>query len=260
MIYDVPPAVPQHLRNPDDEDGLWIDGARLAVLRRQDKEPTFGVKDLAMTFFAKSGSWLRMRSQPPKDPEPGTQAARHPMGWFTVWGDIWTPLKINRVKGKDDTYEFRRFTLQDAELMLWSFWEHEVADAVNYFTGIVQTGKRGEHRMARYQQMVSDAEHHLNTGLQVVKWIGRLHGVTPMPVVETWTIADPIGLAEEFNALSAVLSTHSGTGICTLAPDRPHADVGLCRACVEQGLFNDLMAEGEPDVAEDSGAEEAPGN
>jgi hypothetical protein len=34
--------------------------------------------------------------------------------------------------------------------------------------------------------------------------------------------------------------THSATGICTLAPDRPHADVGICRACVEQGLFDGI--------------------
>jgi hypothetical protein len=181
MSYDVPPMVPVHLRNSQDEDGLWIDGARLSVLRRQGKEPTFGVKDLATIFFAKSGSWLRMRSQPPGNPEPGTQAARHPMGWFTVWGDIRTPLIINRVKGRDETYEFRRFTLLDAELMLWSFYEHQVLDAVNYFTSIVQTGKRAEHRMNRYQDMVADAERQLHTGLEIVKWIGRLWDVTPMP-------------------------------------------------------------------------------
>jgi hypothetical protein len=34
---------------------------------------------------------------------------------------------------------------------------------------------------------------------------------------------------------------HSSTGICTLAPERPHADVGICRACFEQGLFDALL-------------------
>jgi hypothetical protein len=34
---------------------------------------------------------------------------------------------------------------------------------------------------------------------------------------------------------------HSSTGICTLAPKRPHADVGICRACFEQGLFDALL-------------------
>ena len=34
---------------------------------------------------------------------------------------------------------------------------------------------------------------------------------------------------------------HSAIGICTLAPDRPRADVGVCRACIEQGLFDALM-------------------
>jgi hypothetical protein len=37
---------------------------------------------------------------------------------------------------------------------------------------------------------------------------------------------------------------HSAIGICTLAPDRPHADVGLCRACIEQGLFDALVSPG----------------
>jgi hypothetical protein len=36
---------------------------------------------------------------------------------------------------------------------------------------------------------------------------------------------------------------HSKTGVCTLAPKRKHQDVGLCRACVEQGLF-DAMIDG----------------
>ena len=34
---------------------------------------------------------------------------------------------------------------------------------------------------------------------------------------------------------------HSSTGICTLAPERPRADVGICRACFEQGLFDALL-------------------
>ncbi len=37
---------------------------------------------------------------------------------------------------------------------------------------------------------------------------------------------------------------HSSTGICTLAPKRPHADVGICRACLEQGLFDALLNDG----------------
>lgn len=39
----------------------------------------------------------------------------------------------------------------------------------------------------------------------------------------------------------APATEHSATGICTLAPERPHADVGICRACMEQGLFDDLV-------------------
>lgn len=36
---------------------------------------------------------------------------------------------------------------------------------------------------------------------------------------------------------------HSSAGICTLAPDRPRADVGICRACLEAGLFDAFFAE-----------------
>ena len=39
---------------------------------------------------------------------------------------------------------------------------------------------------------------------------------------------------------------HSSVGVCTLAPDRPRADVGLCRACVEQGLFDQLVSQPAP--------------
>ena len=34
------------------------------------------------------------------------------------------------------------------------------------------------------------------------------------------------------------MSAHSSLGICTLAPERPRADVGICRACFEEGLFD----------------------
>lgn len=37
-------------------------------------------------------------------------------------------------------------------------------------------------------------------------------------------------------------TAHSTIGVCTLAPDRPRADVGLCRACIEQGLFDAWVA------------------
>jgi|HubBroStandDraft_3_1064219.scaffolds.fasta_scaffold1922744_2 hypothetical protein len=35
---------------------------------------------------------------------------------------------------------------------------------------------------------------------------------------------------------------HSKTGICTLAPRRRRQDVGICRACLDQGLFDELFA------------------
>jgi hypothetical protein len=38
---------------------------------------------------------------------------------------------------------------------------------------------------------------------------------------------------------------HSKIGICTLAPRRPHADVGICRACLEQGLFDAIVNGGD---------------
>ena len=44
------------------------------------------------------------------------------------------------------------------------------------------------------------------------------------------------------DALKASLRQHSTTGICTLAPDRPHADVGICRVCLEDGLFDAVLA------------------
>ena len=36
---------------------------------------------------------------------------------------------------------------------------------------------------------------------------------------------------------------HSKNGICTLAPKRRWQDVGICRACLEQGLFDAQLAE-----------------
>jgi hypothetical protein len=47
--------------------------------------------------------------------------------------------------------------------------------------------------------------------------------------------------AADDKAMLEKFQVHSATGVCTLAPERPRADVGLCRACIEQGLFDALM-------------------
>jgi hypothetical protein len=164
--FEVPPAHPVWVAPPGG--GFWTDYGRLP-----GKGPTFSVKEAAKIFFAMSGSWLRMRMQPD---------ARHPAGWFTEEDGI-TPLQVNRVTGKDASYSFRRFTLNDIERMSWSFYRHEATAAVEFYTGMVQTGKRGEHRMKRYQEMMSEATYRLEASVNVVKWIGRLYGIVPPPVM-----------------------------------------------------------------------------
>jgi hypothetical protein len=42
---------------------------------------------------------------------------------------------------------------------------------------------------------------------------------------------------------SDIMTEHSKIGICTLAPKRPRQDVGICRACLEQGLFDAVLKE-----------------
>jgi hypothetical protein len=138
---------------------------------------TFSVKEAAKIFFRKSGSWLRMRLQPVRDAEPGE---RHPMGWFTE-EDFSVPLQVNLVQGKADTYQFRRFTLLDIERMLWSLYRHETAETVWWYTSMTQTGKRGDHRLERYNQMMAGITTRLETGLELVKWMGRLYDLIEMP-------------------------------------------------------------------------------
>ena len=65
---------------------------------------------------------------------------------------------------------------------------------------------------------------------------GRLSGKKGLTGSELAHIARALGVpVEQFT------DGHSVTGICTLAPDRPRADVGLCRVCLEQGLFDALV-------------------
>lgn len=162
-IFTVPAEWPTWLEAP---------GTRWWITR--DGGPEFQVKEVAKIFFRKSGSWLRMRMQP---------AHGHPAGWFT--DDAGAPLEYTRVRGKVEDYSFRRFTLADIERMLWSYYRHESEEITTWYRSLHRTGKRGDQRMDRYQQVMTDATYRLWTGLEIIKWIGRLYGIVPPPAVHT---------------------------------------------------------------------------
>jgi hypothetical protein len=185
--FDIPPAFPSWVRPSDGE--WWITSDSQAL--------TFSVKEVAKIFFRKSGSWLRMRMQEPGPETPGGD--RHPAGWFTG-EDITVPLQVNRVQGRAETYEFRRFTLQDVERMIWSLYRHEVIETVHWYGSMQQTGKRGEHRLERYNAMMAESTLNLEIRIELVKWMGRLYGLVPMPapaVTYETTTTDVLMVMEE---------------------------------------------------------------
>jgi hypothetical protein len=162
--FTVPPAYPSWIEQPGPQP-WWIN---------QPGGPEFQVKEVAKIFFRRSGSWLRMRMQPSEN---------HPSGWFTDGEG--NPLQYTRVHGKVEDYSFRRFSLRDVERMLWSYYRHEAGDITRWYQSLDKPGRRGEQRMLRYQQMMTEATYRLQAGIELVKWIGRLYGLVPPPSVTT---------------------------------------------------------------------------
>ena len=165
--FDVPPAFP-----------VWLKPAgRNWWVGPEHDDLTFAVKEAAQIFFNRSASWLRGQFAPKEDPEPDE---RHPMGYFTE-ADVTVPLMINTVQSEVASYEYRRFTLNNVEQMLWSQYLHDQIENVWWYTHIEQTGKRGEHRLMRYNQMMEGSQQRLESGLEVVKAIARVRGYIPRP-------------------------------------------------------------------------------
>jgi hypothetical protein len=72
---------------------------------------------------------------------------------------------------------------------------------------------------------------------------GSVHAAAPDtdPDAARWyhdSVADDVFCGLVMHAPDRV---HSAQGICTLAPKRPHQDVGICRACLELGLFDAVV-------------------
>jgi hypothetical protein len=167
MYFDIPPAFPAWIQPEDGE--WWIATDSEAI--------TFSVKEVAKIFFKKSGSWLRMREKPTED-IPGRE--RHPAGWFTE-EDITVPIQVHREQGKAETYEYRRYTLRDLERMAWSMYRHEVIEHVWWYGSQHQTGKRAATRLRRYNELMAESVMQLEVRIELVKWMGRLYGLIPMP-------------------------------------------------------------------------------
>jgi hypothetical protein len=160
----VPPAYPAWIQPPG---GRWW-------VPESGNGPEFQVQEVAKTFFARSGSCMRMQ---PSD--------QHPAGWFT--NDDGTAMEYKRVTGQAEDYSFRLFTLDIVERMLWSYYEHESRDSVDWYTSLAADSMpviRAEQRMARYQSRMTDATSRLRYGIEIVKWIGRQYGIVAPVVVQ----------------------------------------------------------------------------
>lgn len=159
----VPPPWPGWIGAPGGS-RWWVseDAARSALA------PTFGVLETGKVFFRRSGSWIRMRSKP---------VHRHPHGWFTDDNDV--PLTVQRRRGANGTYSFRRFTLSDIERMAWAVYRHEIIDIVAWYEANPMTGKRGAARTDRYRERAAAAEGRLLATIEIIKWIARLYDLIP---------------------------------------------------------------------------------
>lgn len=103
---------------------FWVTPDMVRVDKHAVPVPVFGVEATAQMFFARSGSWLRMRMRP-HPPE-------FPHGYFVLDGK---PLKIRRTKS-----DARIFSLADIEPMAWALAQNGVIDS-DQLTAIIQLVK-----------------------------------------------------------------------------------------------------------------------
>ena len=151
--FEVPAIEPAWIASPDG--WWWITEAG---------GPKFQVAETATFFFARSGSWLRDRLK---------------KGWFA--DENGNPPDIERSPGGESA--FRRFTLSDIEHMLWAYYRRRATAEAEQYLGHQIGGVKGEARMERYQSEMADMTYKLRIGIDLVKWLGRLHGIVPPPSV-----------------------------------------------------------------------------
>lgn len=115
------------------------------ILLDKDARPkiTFTVNEVAKFFFARSGSWLRLKMHVDKD---------HPETWFTLGGER---MEFNRqasygkpAEAREGDLSARFFMLSDIEPMAYSLFAFGAID-----------------------------EDRLITIIQLVRWEARLHGL-----------------------------------------------------------------------------------